>query len=91
MKEACSTGNARTRALAVFISEMDERSRCHGEGAVAIGWVKSHIGIAGNEGADKVAKIGTTRGTDSEVTEGDIRQFTKSVRKLGMGASRLAN
>ena len=48
---------------------------------VALGWVKSHIGIQGNERAE-MAKTGAgTRAEVLQVTEGGIRQKIKEWRK----------
>ena len=53
-----------------------------GEGAVALGWVKSHIGFHGNEMADGMAKEGAEKRADVlQVTEGGIRQNIKKWRK----------
>ena len=53
-----------------------------GKGAVSLGWVKSHIGIHGNEKADEMAKTGAEKRVNVlQVTEGGIRQKIKRWRK----------
>ena len=46
IKKAGKTGKARTTDLKYLIEAIDNRNRIQGEDeAVAVGWVKSHIGI----------------------------------------------
>ena len=56
VKKAGRTAKARTRDLLKLIRTIREREEENGKGAVALGWVKSHIGIYGNEMADGMAK-----------------------------------
>ena len=82
VRKAGRTGKARTRDLAKLMNIIREREEENGKGAVALGWVKSHIGIHGNEMADGMAKKGAEKGADTlQVTEGGIRQKTKRGRK----------
>lgn len=50
------TGNARTRALGALGTKVKRRKDLYGADAVRFGWVKAHVGISGNEGADAMAK-----------------------------------
>ena len=43
--------------------------------------MKSHIGIAGNEEADAMAKMGAEKESGGQITEGGIRQRQKEIRK----------
>ena len=59
-----------------------EREDKVGKGVVALGWVKSHIGIHRNEMADGMAKEGAEKVADIlQVMEGGIRQKIKGWRK----------
>lgn len=42
--------------------EVWERQERHGEDAVRFGWIKAHVGIYGNEQADRLAKKGAGEG-----------------------------
>src|SRR5258705_7584119 len=82
VKKAGRTGKARTRDLLRLMRTIGEREEENGKGAVALGWVKAHIGIHGNEMADGMAKEGAERGGGSlQVTEGGICQKIKGWRK----------
>ena len=82
VKKAGRTGKARTRELARLMKTVEKREEEGGKGAVALGWVKAHIGIHGNERADKMVKKGAEKGAETlQVTEGGIRQKGKSWRK----------
>ena len=48
--KAGKTGKARTRRLGALMTEIKRRTDLH---AVRFAWVKAHIGIMGNGGADK--------------------------------------
>ena len=80
VKKAGKKGKARTRDLKKLMEVLGQRER---EGAaVALGWVKSHIGIEGNEKAGEMAKAGAERSSEMlQVTEGGIRQKIKMWRQ----------
>ena len=48
---------------------------------MAIGWVKSQIGIHGNEEADKAAKVGAAKTSGGEITDGGVKQTTRASRE----------
>ena len=84
VKKAGKTGKARTRELANVIRLLRDRQ----DKTTKLGWVKSHIGIEGNETADKNAKKGTLwRRQDQKpwVTEGGLRQHIKQIRAHSRG------
>ena len=60
-KNTSTHGKVGTRALAVLGNEISKRQGLYGSGNVKIRWVKSHIGIAGNEEADAMAKMGAEK------------------------------
>ena len=64
------------------MTEIKRRKDLYGAHAVRFAWVKAHIGIMGNEGADKAAKEGTIKDTQGEITEGGLRQELKELRKI---------
>ena len=72
---------ARTRALAASGNQITTRQALYGSGNVKIGWVESHIAIAGNEEADAMVKMGAEKDSGEEITEGGIRQRQKEIRK----------
>ena len=78
---AGETGKARTRALGALGGEIKRRKDLYGDRAVRLGWLKSHIGIAGNEGADEMAKLGATKESGGGITEGGVHQRLQAIRK----------
>ena len=50
-------GKARTRDLAHLGQQIRYRQDLYGQNNVAVGWVKAHVGIAGNERADQMVKM----------------------------------
>ena len=84
VKKAGRTGRARSKDLADIIKIIRNR-----DGRTSLGWVKSHIGIEGNEQADVLAKKGTKWRLPSQrssVTEGGVRQWVKQIRQVSRGA-----
>ena len=53
IKKAGRTGRANTRELRKVMEEIGRRKERFGDGATTFGWVKAHIGIPGNEEADR--------------------------------------
>ena len=92
--KAGRTGKARTRDLVKLMRTIAERENEVGKGVVELGWLKSHIGIHGNEMADRMAKEGAGKDADIlQVTEGGIRQEIKGWRReerqvVGFGKGR---
>ena len=56
IRKAGKTGKARIRELRKVMRKIEEGKRAFGPEAVSLSWVKSHVGIRGNEEADKRAK-----------------------------------
>ena len=81
VQKAGRTGRARTRALAAVGKEIHRRIHDFGEDAVAIGWVKPHLGIEGNEKADEAAKLGASKDSGGEITEAGVTQAIRELRK----------
>ena len=63
IKKAGKIGKARTRELRKVMRKIEEGKRVLGASAVSLSWVESHIGIKGNEEADKKAKRGVNKRT----------------------------
>ena len=86
VKKAGRSGKARTRDLTRLMGLIAKRKEEARKGALALGWVKSYIGIHGNEMADKMAKKGAEKGADIlQVMEGGIQQKIKGWRKEEKG------
>ena len=84
IRKACLIGQARTRALGSLGPEIGRRTPLYGPEAAKIAWVKSHIGIPGNEGADEAAKAGAEKDPSygGEVTEGGVKMNIREFRKV---------
>ena len=81
VKKAGKTGKARTGDLVRLMEAIGKRES-EVRGAVALGWVKSHIGVHGNEITDEMAKKGAQERVGVlQVTEGGIRQKIKKWRR----------
>ena len=63
--------------------KIEEGKRALGPNGVSLGWVKSHIGIKGNEEADKAAKLGADEEdpTFPVITEEGLKESWKKVRR----------
>ena len=81
IRNAGVTGKGRTRVLARLGKEIKDREKTYGVDNTLIAWVKSHIGIKGNEEADEMAKLGSMKEKGGEITEGGIRQASKEKRR----------
>ena len=83
IKKAGKTGKARTGELRKVMQNIEEEKNAIGPNAVSLRWVKSHIGIKGNEEADKRAKLGADieDPTFSVISEGGLKEVWKQMRK----------
>jgi len=93
--QAGRTGKARTYNLRWVASEIGRRKEELGEDAVTLGWVKAHVGIYGNEKADRLAKEGAEKTPNTtRITEGGLKQVWAKKRKAercvkGTGSGRV--
>ena len=74
-------GKARTRDLVQMGNEIRNRQSLYGPDNVAVGLVKVHIGIEGNEKADMMAKMEAAKEGRNHVIEGGLRQWEKARRR----------
>ena len=83
IKKAGKTGKARTGELRKLMRKIEEGRKAIGHNSVSLGWVKSHIGIKGNEEADKKAKLGADEEDPAflVVIEGGLKEAWKKMRK----------
>ena len=69
------TGKARTAGLGGVILGVKKRQEDLGLDAVQLGWMKAHVGINGNEEADKLEAGGEQHYHDNpRITEGGRKQ-----------------
>lgn len=57
--------------------------------SMQFGWVKAHVGIEGNEHADRMAKAGCRESLLPQITEGGVRARWKDIRGRGWAATGL--
>ena len=74
-------GKARTRDLAHLGQQIPRRQDLYGLDNVAVGWVKAHVGIEGNERADEMAKMGAAKEGRDHVTEGGLRRSNNNTSR----------
>ena len=78
---AVPCGKARTRDLAHLGQQIRNRQDLYGQDNVAVGCVKAHVGIEGNERVDEMANIGVAKEGREHVPEGGLRQWEKAKRR----------
>ena len=76
---------ARTRSMARLGRVIKDGVKAYGTYNTLIIWVKSHIGIKGNEKDQVMAKFGSIRNKGEDITEGVKRQASKEKRKSKSG------
>ena len=84
VKKAEMTGKARTRELKLLMDEIERRSK--NKLRVRLGWIRSHVGINGNERADTLSKKATLTeswrpGMIDSITEGGVKQLWSDARR----------
>ena len=79
--KAGKKGKARTRDLARLMEAIGRREGVVGKGSVSLGWVKSHIGIHGNERWQR-------RGQKREWMYSKLRKEGSGKRSTGGGKKR---
>ena len=62
-------------------NEVHHRQGLYGLDNITVGWVKTHVGIEGNERANEMAKIGAAKEGRNHVTEGGLLQWEKGRRR----------
>ena len=78
IKHTARDGRGRSRDL---VEVMDQVGRlCRMGLSTRFGWVKAHVGIDGNEKADRMAKTGCRESLLPQVTEGGVKAYWKEVR-----------
>ena len=83
IRKAGKTGKARTKELKKVMRKIEVRNRVLEPKAISLKWVKSHIGIKGNEEADKKVKLGADEDdpTFPVIMEGSLKEVWKKMRK----------
>ena len=78
VQNAAACGSARSADLRAVVDMVGEWASAGVP--IRFAWVKAHVGVAGNELADEMAKLGCERDDAPVVTEGGIRALWKAVR-----------
>ena len=85
IKRSAGIGNGRTMDLVGVVNEVGRSN--HLGLSMQFGWVKAHVGIEGNEHADRLAKAGCRKSLLPQITEGGCPGAVEGHTGQGVGGN----